>query len=97
MDRFVEHFRLDVEISGDCTWETWYYSDPENGIRRQRIIEEWRRHQRIGAGAGGEVFEERSNRQNVRAVKAIRKPKNSDLSSYIKELVAMGQLSKVFS
>ncbi|KAE8551676.1 hypothetical protein EYB25_005566 [Talaromyces marneffei] len=94
MDRFVEHFKLNVEIFGDCTRETWYHSGPGNGIRRQKVIEEWRRHERIGAGAGGEVFEVRSNLGNVRAIKAIRKPENSDLSSYIKELVAMGQLSK---
>jgi hypothetical protein len=68
MDRFVEHSRLDVEIFRDYTRETWYHSNRENGIRRQKIIEEWRRHQRRGAGAGGEVFKDRSNLGNVRAI-----------------------------
>lgn len=96
MNHFIEHFRLDVEILGDRTRETWYHSDPENGIRRQRVIEEWAGRKRIGVGAGGEVFREYSDRGGVRAIKAIRKPENSDLSGFIKELVAMGHLSKVF-
>ena len=87
MDRFVEHFRLDIELSRDYTRETWYHSNPGNGIRRQKIIEEWKRHQRIGAGAGGEVFKERSNLGNVRAIKVIRKPKNSDLTNYTTQQV----------
>jgi hypothetical protein len=62
-------------------------------VRRQKIVEEWVRQKRLGAGANGEVFLERSNSGKVRAVKEVRK--SGDLSDYLKELLAMGRLSKV--
>jgi hypothetical protein len=93
MDPFAEHFKLDVEVLHDRTRQVSHISDQARGVRRQKIVEEWVRQKRLGAGANGEVFLERSNSGKVRAIKEVRK--SGDLSDYLKELLAMGRLSKV--
>lgn len=96
MDLFADHFKLEVEIVTDrCTRQVSYVSDPARGVRRQRVVEEWTRDKRIGAGTSGEVFLERNDVGKVRAVKRMAKPQGGDLSNYMRELVAMARLSKV--
>ncbi|KAF3402970.1 hypothetical protein DPV78_004362 [Talaromyces pinophilus] len=48
MDRFVEHFRLDVEIFRDYTRETWYHSNRETAFGAKRSL-------RNGGGINEEV------------------------------------------
>ena len=95
MDPFAKHFKIDAEVLHDRTRQVSYISDQARGIRRQKIVEEWIRQERLGAGANGEVFLERSNFGKLRAVKEVRR--SGDLSDYLKELLAMARLSKVSS
>lgn len=73
-----------------------YIFDPARGVRRPQVVEERTRDdKRIGAGASGEAFLERNDVGKVRTIKRTAKLHGGDLSNYMRELVAMTQLSKV--
>jgi hypothetical protein len=92
-DPLLLHFKLDAEILPGRTLHTSWLSDYSRGIRRTKVVQEWRRvgEDALGSGGNGVVWLERNNDGQLRAIKEVRKIGN--ITSYLRELLASARLS----
>jgi hypothetical protein len=93
----VDYFRL------DATFDPIQAVTREN-VRaakrtRRTVVKEWKRTKRLGEGGFGTVWlEEETEEGHLRAVKEVSKNESTTARiDYIRELVALGRLSKVSS
>jgi len=88
----VDHFRLDAQVQADCTLEIIRMVHPR-GRRTIRSEKRWIKQNELGYGTFGEVWLEKNQKGETRAIKGVRKRKNTGID-YYKELLAMAKLSK---
>lgn len=88
----IDHFRLDAQHQGDCTLEIIRTAQP-HGRRIIQSEKRWIKQGELGYGTFGEVWLEKNQKGEARAIKAIKKRKNPGID-YYKELLAMAKLSK---
>jgi hypothetical protein len=89
----VDHFRLETQLHPDFTLEI-VPAVPPRGRRIVRTEKRWTKESELGYGTFGEVWLEKSQKGEARAVKGVKKRKNTGID-YYKELLAMAKLSKV--
>jgi hypothetical protein len=91
----VDSFKLKTEFRHDCTIEITRTNRSEQGRRAVRTEKKWTKHEYLGSGAFGEVWLEKDQLGDARAVKDVRKRLSTGVD-YHKELLAMANLSKVW-
>lgn len=93
----VDHFKLETQLLSDHTLHIVPISRPAHGRRKVRQEKRWTKQRAIGHGTFGEVWLEMEHDGDKRAIKAIKKALTSHYSiDYMKELLALAKLSKVF-
>jgi hypothetical protein len=94
----LDHFKLDAEVSPEHTLHVTYKINRARG-EREKIQKQWKRTERVGEGAFGQVWRELHRRQDghqeVRAVKVIEKQRMRQYNvDFKKELLALATFSK---
>jgi hypothetical protein len=90
----IDHFKLETEFRQDCTIEITRIFQHDYGQRMIKAEKKWTKKQDLGYGTFGDVWLERSDSGGTRAVKSVKKNRNTSVD-YHKELLAMAKLSKV--
>jgi hypothetical protein len=90
----VDSFKLKTEFRQDCTIEITRINQSEQGRRAAKFEKKWTKHDDLGSGVFGDVWLEKDQLGGTRAVKEIKKKRNTGVD-YHKELLAMANLSKV--
>src|SRR6266487_2764916 len=89
----IDHFKLETQFCHGYTLEITR-TLPRDGSRQVVIVEKkWTKQRDLGYGAFGEVWLEKNQLGETRAVKAVKKNRYTDVD-YYKELLAMAKLSK---
>jgi serine/threonine protein kinase len=78
---FTEHHRL--------------FSDSSRQIRNQLEIKRWKRERELGRGGFGTVYLEQDTEGQLRAVKIVQRRTDKKVVEYLREVLAMANLSRV--
>jgi hypothetical protein len=90
----VNHFKLETVFRQDCTLEITRTIQSGRGRRAAKTEKKRTKQEHLGGGTFGEVWLEKDQFGTTRAVKDIKKKRNTGVD-YYKELLAMANLSKV--
>ena len=71
------------------------FSDSSRQIRNQLEIKRWRRERELGRGGFGTVYLEQETEGQLRAVKIVQKRSEKKAIEYLREVLAMANLSRV--
>ena len=94
----LDHFKLEAEIFPEYTLHITYQANRTRGVR-EKVERRWKRMERIGEGAFGQVWREllcqSGNSQEARAVKVVDKQRMRMYNvDFKKELLALAKFSK---
>ena len=78
---YTEHHRL--------------FSDSSRQIRNQLEIKRWKRERELGRGGFGTVYLEQETEGQLRAVKIVQRRSEKKAVEYLREVLAMANLSRV--
>lgn len=71
------------------------FSDSSRQIRNQLEIKRWKRERALGRGGFGTVYLEQETEGQLRAVKIVQKRSEKKTVEYLREVLAMANLSRV--
>jgi hypothetical protein len=89
----VEHFKLNAQFSPDYVQHSFHVARNQQKVT---VVQKWSKQKLIGQGGFGAVWLEAESGGQLRAVKVSKFTTQRLENDYMKELIALAKLSKVW-